>query len=175
MLRSHGWAKDLPRESYDELMLEHNIDDFHSPFAFFVPGYNLRSTDLQAFLGIRQIKKASWVAKRRGENHIHYAKELKEHFKFQTWGENSPVSISFGALANSTEHRKEIVTRLVEAGIETRIFSAGNLGRHPFWTEKYGIFADEMSDKIHSCGFFLPNYPELALKEVEFICQVVKG
>ena len=86
-----------------------------------------------------------------------------------------PVSISFGALANSTEHRKEIVNRLGENGIETRIFSAGNLGRHPFWTNLYPEFIDEVSDKIHACGFFLPNYPELTEQEIAFICNVVKG
>ena len=175
MLRSHGWAKDLSKESYDNLMSEHGVEDFHSPFTFFVPGFNLRSTDLQAFLGIRQIKKASWVATQRNKNHAHYAENLKGRFKFQYWGENFPVSISFGALADSTAERKEIVIRLVESGVETRIFSAGNLGRHPFWSEKYGTFHDVVSDEIHSCGFFLPNYPELTLEEIDTICQIVKG
>ena len=69
----------------------------------------------------------------------------------------------------------EIVNRLVENGIETRIFSAGNLGRHPFWTERYGIFEDEMSDKIHSCGFFVPNYPEMTEEDIQFVCDVVRG
>ena len=85
------------------------------------------------------------------------------------------MSISFGALANSTEHRKEIVNRLVDAGIETRIFSAGNLGRHPFWIDLYDEFIDEQSDAIHSRGFFIPNYPELTEEEIDFICDVVKG
>ena len=104
-----------------------------------------------------------------------YAKLLEGYVQFQDWGNHNPVSISFGALANSTEHRKEIVNRLVENGIETRIFSAGNLGRHPFWTERYGIFEDEMSDKIHSCGFFVPNYPEMTEEDIQFVCDVVRG
>jgi len=175
MLRSHGWAKDLPKDSYDELMSEHGVDDFHSPFTFFIPGYNLRSTDLQAFLGIRQIKKADWAARRRYENHCLYAEKLEGYVEFQKWGDNTPVSISFGALASSTEHRREIVERLVANGVETRIYSAGNLGRHPFWTAKYEEFVDEHSDKIHSQGFFIPNYPELTADEIDFICNVVKG
>ena len=175
MLRSHGWAKDLDKETYDRMMADHGIDDFHSPFTFFIPGYNLRSTDLQAFLGIRQIKKADWAAKRRNENHQLYASKLQGVVEFQQWGDNLPVSISFGALADNTAHRKEIVTRLVENGIETRIFSAGNLGRHPFWTDLYEPFEDEVSDNIHARGFFLPNYPELTEEEIELICNVVKG
>ena len=175
MLRSHGWAKDLSKETYDSLMSAYGIDDFHSPFTFFVPGFNLRSTDLQAFLGIRQVKKANWAATQRNKNHTHYAENLRGHFRFQNWGENFPVSISFGALAESTAHRKEVVTRLVENGVETRIFSAGNLGRHPFWASEYGTFSDTVSDQIHSCGFFVPNYPELTEEDISFICNVVKG
>lgn len=175
MLRSHGWAKDLDEESYQSLVTKHSIDDFHKPFAFFVPGFNLRATDLQAFIGLRQIEKAPWVSRRRNENHLRYANNLRDHLKFQEWGENNPVSISFGALASTTEHRREIVRRLIAAGVETRIFSAGNLGRHPFWIERYGEFNAPISDRIHSCGFFLPNYPEMSDQDIDFICNVVKG
>lgn len=175
MLRSHGWAKDLPKESCDKLISEYDIDDFHSPFTFFVPGYNLRSTDLQAFLGLRQIKKADWVATRRHENHCLYAEKLEGYVEFQKWGDNIPVSISFGAIADSTEHRREIVERLVANGIETRIFSAGNLGLHPFWVDLYGEFNEKMSNKIHSRGFFVPNYPEMSAEDIDFICSIVRG
>jgi len=175
MLRSHGWGKDLDQETYDSMINENGVDDFHKPFTFFIPGFNLRATDLQAFIGLRQIEKANWVAKRRNENHLRYADNLKGYVEFQDWGENYPVSISFGALATSSEHRKQIVNRLVKNGIETRIYSAGNLGRHPFWTKEYGLFEDETSDKIHETGFFLPNYPELTPEEIDFICDVVRG
>jgi len=175
MLRSHGWAKDLDPGSYEQLISENDIDDFHKPFTFFVPGFNLRSTDLQAFIGLRQMEKAVWVAERRNRNHLRYAENLRGHVEFQDWGDTNPVSISFGALARSTEHRREIVNRLVAAGVETRIFSAGNLGRHPFWTQTQDEFRAPVSDRIHSCGFFVPNYPELTDDEVDYICTVVKG
>ena len=175
MLRSHGWGKDLDKESYDRLVEKNDIDDFHKPFTFFVPGFNLRSTDLQAFLGLRQIDRAEEIKLLRNRNHKRYAENLSGVVKYQDWGTNNPVSISFGALASSTEHRKEIVSRLVENGVETRIFSAGNLGLHPFWVDRYGRFDDEMSNKIHSCGFFVPNYPELQTHEIDFICDLVRG
>jgi len=175
MLRSHGWGKDLDEGSYQKLMEQHQVDDFHKPFTFFIPGFNLRATDLQAFLGLRQIEKAEWAAAGRNRNHRRYAENLWGHVDYQRWYDDFPVSISFGALAESNEHRKRIVTRLVECGIETRIFSAGNLGVHPFWTNLYDKFEDEVSDRIHSCGFFLPNYPELELHEVDYISNIVRG
>jgi CDP-6-deoxy-D-xylo-4-hexulose-3-dehydrase len=175
MLRSHGWGKDLDQTSYDSLIDQNSIDDFHKPFTFFVPGFNVRATDLQAFIGIRQVDKAEWVSERRNKNHLRYAKNLEGVVQFQDWREHMPVSISFGALAESTQHRKEIVKRLVENGVETRIFSAGNLGRHPFWKNVYGEFNDPMSNMIHERGFFVPNDPTLLDEEVDFISNLIRG
>ena len=175
MLRSHGWGKDLPKDLYKQKMNDNNVDSFHEPFTFLVPGFNLRSTDLQANFGLMQIEKADWISEMRTENHIEYAKQLDGHFEFQDWGDDNPCSISFGALAESKEHRKEVVNRLVENGIETRIFSAGNLGLHPFWVNRFGEFHGEVADKIHSRGFFLPNYPELEIKDIDFISGVCNG
>ena len=172
MLRSHGWGKDLPKDLYKQKMDDNNVDSFHEPFTFLVPGFNLRSTDLQANFGLMQIEKADWISEMRTENHIEYAKQLDGHFEFQDWGDDNPCSISFGALAESKEHRKEVVNRLVENGIETRIFSAGNLGLHPFWVNRFGEFHGEVADKIHSRGFFLPNYPELETEDINFISEV---
>lgn len=175
MLRSHGWGKDLEESEYNRLMNKYEVDDFHKPFTFFTTGLNLRATDLQSFIGIRQVAKANWAATRRYENHVAYAKNLEGYVQYQNWYDHKPVSISFGALAESGEHRKDIVSRLVDNGVETRIFSAGNLGQHPFWYEEYGKFEDEVSNKIHRNGFFLPNYPELTEKEIEHICQIIRG
>ena len=172
MLRSHGWGKDLPKGLYKQKMIDNNIDTFHEPFTFLVPGFNLRSTDLQSYLGLMQVEKANWISERRTQNHIEYGKRLKGHFDFQDWRNDNPCSISFGALARNEEHRKEVIGRLVDNGIETRIFSAGNLGLHPFWIERYGEFHGEIADKIHSRGFFLPNYPELTEEDISFISGV---
>ena len=115
------------------------------------------------------------MSQRRYENHVRYAQNLEGLITYQNWRDHKPVSISFGGLAQSKEHRTKIVSRLGAAGVETRIFSAGNLGLHPFWVNEYGPFNDEMSDKIHTQGFFLPNYPELTLEEIDYICGAVRG
>jgi len=62
---------------------------------------------------------------------------------------------------------------LVANGIETRLFSAGNLARHPFWVGEKDKFP--VADIIHNEGFFLPNYPELTLTDVDYISEIVRG
>lgn len=174
MLRSHGWSKDLDRPAHDALVRQHEIDDFHSPFVFYIPGFNVRSTDLNAFLGLGQLQKLDWIVSRRNENHAQYKRRLGSRFYSQRPADpNAQVaSISFGALASSRDERKAVVSALVENGIETRIFSAGNLGLHPFWYEKFGRASFPMADRIHHCGFFLPNNPSLKPADIDFICDV---
>ncbi len=173
MLRSHGWAKDLDSTTRSTMMQEHHISEWHEPFSFFLPGFNLRSTDLNAFLGIRQVQKADQVMKIRTENHRTYTENLRS-VEFQKCPEKGiPCSISLGALAKNTQHRKNIVEALDKEEIETRLFSAGNLGLHPFWSKKYGEFHHEVSDRIHNCGFFLPNNESLKKEDILFISEVV--
>lgn len=175
MARSHGWSKDLDPVSHQALVDQYQIDDFHTPFVFYEPGFNLRSTDLNAFIGLRQIDKLEWVASRRDANHKLYKKLLENKFYVQRWKEEEAriSSISFGAVAESSVERKAIVSALVENGIETRIFSAGNLGLHPFWSNRFGVASFPIANRIHHSGFFLPNHPYLEPEDVEFISQVV--
>ena len=65
MMRSHGWDRDLPKWKQDELRKEYNCNKFDALYNFYVPGFNLRATDLQAFIGLRAIDKLdSYVVKR---------------------------------------------------------------------------------------------------------------
>ena len=173
LLRSHGWGKDLDEKTNKLLMKKYAIDYSHNAFTFFVPGFNLRNTDLGAFLGLRMMKKADKVTKIRKRNHLLYAKNLR-NITFQKWNEKSePCSISFCVLANSEAHRKQIVKELTKYAIETRLFTAGNLGLHPFWIDLYGKFHHPVSDRLYNTGLFLPNHESLTSQDVKFICKIV--
>ncbi len=175
MLRSHGWSKDLDEPTHKALVKQYQIDDFHTPFVFYEPGFNVRSTDLNAFIGLGQLEKLDRMTGRRRENHALYTKYLGERFTTQRCDPEAEVaSISFGLLADSTEQRRSIVKALVKNGIETRIFSAGNLGLHPFWSNRYGKASFPVADRIHHCGLFLPNNPSLKAEDIEFISRVVQ-
>ncbi len=176
MLRSHGWGKDLDKETHQALIDKYGVDNFHAPFVFYEPGFNLRSTDLNAFLGIRQVDKMEWLIERRKANHDLYKSIFNGRFQIQKYGEMDTIcSIHFGLLARDGEERRKIVSVLEENGVETRIFSAGNLGLHPFWINRYGKASFPMADRIHYTGLFLPNHPSMKPEDVEFIAKIVLG
>ncbi len=72
MMRSHGWDRDLPLEKQKSLREKYSVDDFTSLYNFYVPGFNLRSTDLQAFIGLRAIDKLDKYCLIRNQNFKNY-------------------------------------------------------------------------------------------------------
>jgi len=172
MLRSHGWTKDVSEEKYNEISDKWNIDKINGPFNFITTGFNLRATDLQAFLGIEQIKKADEVMQLRNRNHERYVQNMQDKFVFQKWNDSWPVSLHIGILAQDSNHRKSVLEKCEANGIETRVWSHGNLGRHPFWKDHYGAFENVFADQIYERGFILPTYPELSLEDIDFISNI---
>lgn len=180
MVRSHGWSSHLDKDTYKKYMDHYGLDTFHSPFTFVVPGFNVRPTEVSSFLALKQIEKFDWIVERRFENHKRYKSNLTE-FESQIWNDGDVVaSISYGCLAKSNEHRRSIVKTLVDKGVETRMFSAGALHKHPFWlesdiTETSCFGNSEICEKIHDRGFFLPSYPEMNKEDIDHICNIVKS
>lgn len=173
-LRSHGWAKDLDAESEAALSRNHDVLDFNRIFTFYVPGFNVRNTDLAARFGLTQMRKVDWVVLRRVENQRVYETRFRSHpdFAFPHNPDGVTCSISFVALAASGEHRDRVASALRLNGIETRPLGGGSMGRQPFWTERYDRIQMPVADAIHERSFMLPNHPYLSEQDVNDICDV---
>ncbi len=174
-LRSHGWAKDLPAERRKELARSRDVLPFNETFTFYHPGFNVRSTDLNAFIGLRQMDKLDWVMSRRVENHRRYAARFAGAPDFYVPSNPDAVvcSISFLALARTHEHRDRVGDALAANGIETRPLGGGSMTRQPFWVDRLGPTSHAVADRIHETSFMLPNHPLLTLDDVDRICDVV--
>lgn len=174
-IRSHGWPKNLDKNKEALKARKHGVLDFNRPFTFYYPGFNVRSTDLNARIGLSQLAKIERVAARRVENHAVYQSRFlgAEGFHCQTNPRATICSISFAALAASVEHRDRVAARLGERGVETRPLGGGSMGRQPFWVERYGVQEFPVADQIHERSFMLPNHPGLSPGDIAAICDVV--
>jgi len=134
-LRSHGWAKDLTQDEEDWQAREYQVDGFNRPFTFYYAGFNLRSTDLNAQIGLSQMKKVDRVIARRVENHRVYQETLtpESGFMLQQNDRAEIASIACAVLAQSSEHRARVTAQLTQQGVETRPLGGGNMSRQPFW------------------------------------------
>ncbi len=175
MLRSHGWLKDIPEEKAEVYYERCGLDPYLSPFIFALPGYNLRPTDIGARIGLVQLARLDETVRRRAENHRLYQDLLQGCLEYAPGLEGDLISsISFCAVASSPAERRRVVAALVDHEIDTRIFSAGNLGRHPFWSRRYGVFSAPVADRLFAGGFFLPNNQSLNRDRVEYVCRVAR-
>ncbi|MBI4641095.1 MAG: DegT/DnrJ/EryC1/StrS family aminotransferase [Candidatus Tectomicrobia bacterium] len=174
-IRSHGWPKDLPKEKEEMQARAHNVINFNRRFTFYYPGFNFRSTDLNAKLGLLQMNKLDDVLKRRIENHKIYQSRFlgAPGFGCQINDRSVICSISFAALAESQEHRERIAAVLAEKQIETRPLGGGNMSRQPFWSERYGSTVFPVADRIHTTSLQLPNHPTLSPDDIHYICDTV--
>ncbi|MBI2888230.1 MAG: DegT/DnrJ/EryC1/StrS family aminotransferase [Chloroflexi bacterium] len=173
--RSHGWAKDLDPEKEEHLARERDVLPFNRIFTFYHPGFNVRSTDLNAKIGLGQMRKADWVVQRRIENHRRYEERFRGASDYHVPVNKEAVtcSISFVALAKTREHRDRLAVTLREHGIETRPLGGGSMGRQPFWVDRMGLAPFPVADRVHESSFMLPNHPYLSLQDVDDICDVV--
>ena len=166
-IRSHGWSRDLNRNFKNKLKKKYKIDEFKNLYTFYYTGYNFRSTDLNAFLGISQLKKINAISKIRNNNFYCYKKNLK-NFWFQESLSRFISSFAYGTLV---QNRMEVFKYLKKFKIETRPLICGNIGRHPFWINKKGEIKLKNADIVHDYGLYLPNNFNLKEEDINYICK----
>jgi CDP-6-deoxy-D-xylo-4-hexulose-3-dehydrase len=172
-MRSHGWDRDWSNEKKSEYRSLYEISDFDAMYTFYYPGFNLRSTDLQAFLGLRQIEKIDDFARKRYDNFLRYQFLLGDINELYIGIEEDRFISNF-AYPMVHENREQIINALREDGIEVRPLIAGSMGKKPFWTNRYEEEDFINASRIDECGFYLPNHQGLTAEDIERICTIVK-
>jgi len=172
-IRNHGWDRDWSEDLKKEYREKYGIDSFSSMYAFYFPGLNLRSTDLQAFLGINQIEKIEPFSSVRNRNFLKYSELIKENYLNVNQRDGDFVSNFAYPVVHS--ERDSIIAKIKEHNIEVRPLISGSMAKQPFAkgvNKKYGT---GNSDIIHEKGFYLPNHQDLSLEQVEFISSLVNS
>jgi CDP-6-deoxy-D-xylo-4-hexulose-3-dehydrase len=125
----------------------------------------VRSTDLQAFLGINQLDRLNEIVKKRNSNYNMYRSLIQNPF-WEPPESTDKEFVSNFAYPIIHKNRKELVKRLKDNNIETRPLICGSLGRQPFWTKNYGQIDLKNADLVNDYGFYLPNNHDLSPKDI---------
>ena len=169
MMRSHGWDRDLPPHVQQDLRESYNCSDFDGLYNFYLPGMNLRSTDLQAFIGLRAIDKLDEYSSKRRENFKYYISKLKTNqLHLQEKIEDYVSSFAIPIVHPS---REDIIRDLQDEGVEVRPLIAGNMANKPMWKgNRTGFDNCELIDKQ---GFYIPNHQDLLKKDMDKIINII--
>lgn len=166
----------------EKVRLLRNLGFTKPRFYHEVAGYNFRLTNMQAAMGLAQLKKIDHIIaeKRRvAQTYNYYLKdvpglqlpaELEGAFNIY-WMYAIVVKPEFGITRN------QLMDILYQHGIETRTFFCP-MNQQPFLRREIGkLYRDvpcPVADKLWETGLYLPSSPLLKEKDISFICDVIK-
>ncbi len=170
MMRSHGWDRDLPEWKQKELRDKYKVNDFESLYNFYLPGFNLRATDLQAFIGLRAIDKLDSYSSIRNKNFFCYLENIQNELNLKIDNNDFISNFAFPVVSKNKE---SIVKELTRNNIEVRPLIAGDMSTKPMWYERYGKIKLPNASIVNEYGFYLPNHQDLKESEIKLISEII--
>ena len=149
-------------------------------------GYNLKVTDLQAAVGVEQLKKFPSFIERRKHNwaRLHAALEdIQDKIILPEPAENSDPSW-FGFLISvrpETGLNRNDVTKYIESkNVQTRLLFSGNIIKQPCFNEIRGTDAYRVVGSLENSDFVVNNtfwvgvYPGMTDAMIDYMAKVIK-
>ena len=177
MFRSHGMIREAGEDTVDRYTKEY--PDLNPLFLFAVPGYNLRNTEFNAVLGLKQLDRLDQACATRAGNLKLWVTKLNGE-RFQTdfhLDGNSSFALPLILREKSSKLFERVCSTLEKEGVEYRVGTAGggNQARQPY-LEKYDYRVEgplENADHIHDFGLYVGNHLELTPKQIINLCEVL--
>ena len=179
-LRSHGMTREITNEDFKHQIIEEN-PDLNPDFIFLHPAHNFRSTELNAVIGLSQIKKLDSNNIHRVNNFKYFMERLdsnKYHTDIELEGQCNYAFIVV-LKENSFEKRNNVESTLKEKGIEFRrgLSGGGNQLRQPYFKKNYNINYDNFKnvDHIHNFSWYIGNYPTLEQEKINTLINILNN
>mmetsp|Transcript_29914 Transcript_29914/g.95411 ORF Transcript_29914/g.95411 Transcript_29914/m.95411 type:complete len:446 (+) Transcript_29914:61-1398(+) len=150
----------------------HNVDgiDYDFKFLYGCVGYNMKACEMCAAFGLAQLRKLEHFKAVRRRNISRYVENLR---RARTRLVLPARHDEFDWLALPLLHpeRKSLLQFLESNGVQTRVFFAGNITRHPAYRQHLQAFAG--ADQVMREGFLLGAHHGLGLEDVDRVCELL--
>lgn len=187
------WGRDCVCDSGEDNKCGHRFDGqfgelprgYDHKYVYSHFGYNLKATDMQAAVGVAQLKKFPTFVERRKENFALLKECLSDCTDQLILPEACPGSDPswFGFLITCKDgvDRERLVPYIESHGVQTRMLFAGNLTKHPCFDqlrqEKKGYrIVGELTntDRIMKDTFWVGVYPGMNKEKITYMAKVIK-
>lgn len=181
MLRSHGMSREAgSRELHQGLVDAH--PDLTPDFIFALPGFNVRSTEINAVLGRSQLRRLDANNERRRENLTAFLGGLDPARYVTDFRVEGSCNYAFTLVLREPDEalRDRVMAALREHGVEFRrgTSGGGNQLRQPYLrglVEAPDLARFPRVDHVHFFGFYIGNYPDLEHGRIAWLCDILNA
>ncbi len=181
MMRSHGMVREVSSSVVKDELIEANTV-CNPEFIFQHAMFNMRNTEIGGILGKSQLLRLDNNILLRNRNKIRFLDGLDAELyqtDFRTLGMSN---YAFNLILRPEKiHLVDILMELMrKSGIEFRRGSAGggNQLRQPYLRDRFPAEyyrAFPITEHIHSFGFYIGNYPDMSISEVDELVEILNG
>ena len=181
-IRGHG----LLRESKDQVYKKNTIKkhkNLNKEFLFVNPGFNLRSTEINAVYGLSQIKRLDSNNNKRTKNFLYFLKKLNKEKYFTDFDVSGSCNYAFIILFNKEYQnlifRKKFESKLNKYNIEFRrgLSGGGNQTLQPYknyFKIKSKVIGNlSETNSVHNYSYYIGNYPSLSFLKIDKILNIL--
>lgn len=176
--RSHGLARELPPDDFKRMIAEY--PDIDPQFMFVTDGYNFRNMEINAVLGLSQLKRLDKAIDIRRKNFKLFLLNISrysDYFYMPFNNEATNSSYAFPIVAKDANVARKLKVALEEGGIETRPIVGGNLLRQPFlrnYIMDGGAVGNFKVDILNDNGVYVGNNHLIGAKEINSLKPILK-
>lgn len=153
--RSHGMARLLSPKYYEEAINANpNIDP---SFLFLTDGYNFRNTELNAVLGIEQLKRLDDNITIRRRNFECFMKLLDPEYFYIPYNDPGNSSFVFPFICKNPRNMLNLKSAFNELNVEYRPIVSGNLLLHPFLSKWKDTVKVPNAEILNDNGVYIGN------------------
>lgn len=145
-------------------------------------GYNLKATDMQAAIGVAQMKKLPAFIEARKRNFQYLSQSLADFAEHLILPQPTPNSDPswFGFPISVRESapftKRDLVAHLAQNGVDTRMLFAGNLARQPAYRDVQTRAVGDLkqTDRVMHGTFWIGVYPGLDFASLDVVVGRIK-
>jgi CDP-6-deoxy-D-xylo-4-hexulose-3-dehydrase len=142
-------------------------------------GYNFRSSDLNAVIGMAQLPRLDKYIDQRRANFCEFVSIIEDHqdLFYPVKYQEGNSSFAFPFICRTPEITKQMKTAFEAAGIEHRPIVGGNLLRQPFLKGyKFGVPKKNPTvDLLNDNGVYIGNSHFVTLDDMAWLRKIVEG
>ena len=178
IVRAHGWDRHLTKQKQLKIRVKHNVNStFYSRYTFYDLGYNLRTTEINGFIGNAQMKYIDEIINKRKNNFLRIAasiyKNTSMYYPIKYDHIDLISNFAVPVICRSQKIRNELVEKCKDK-IEIRPIVGGDMVLQPFFKKYVNNFVGENKNAkiVHEQGLYFGNNPELTEEEIDKIIKI---